>query len=616
MGLYRSAGDGAVKLSDLKEWLQTSAGRVVGGLTLGFFAAMLIAYANPYDTGLFYFHYGITPGETVFTLSIISLCGGAGFLLGWLLSPSSIGFRQFAIGLLIGAGTYIMLSDIGPLGLGTQVLAAWIAFATGLGYWLRRFAERLREVPTSFGSASWADEMNLKRAGMFDGGGFCLGRFERSDPNKPTQITYQGDRHMLTIAPTTYGKGTSAIIPNLLTYEGSIVVIDPKGENAMITSAQRERLGHEVHIVDPWSITGLKASCFNPMDWLVIGDVEIGDNAMILVDAIIMAFAANDKFWDEESKALLVGVVIHVAIDPSFEGRRHLGTVRDLLLLDGKDLQELFKQMLASPHPIIRSTGARCLQKEEKLLANVLASVQAQTHFLDSPHLRESLSCSDFAFEDLKTQQMSVYLVLPSDRLNSHGRWLRLLIQQALTVNARNIEQKPDKSVLFLLDEMPALGKLSMVEQAFGLMAGYGLQIWGICQDASQLKRIYGDGWETFVSNAGMIQYFGSRDNMTAEYFSKLCGVTTIWNASTAIARAVGITSGKDTSRSETTTTTDTATCTQRKLAYADELMRLPKHKQLLLIENMNPVLASKQPWFSDPTLKELGVNLREQNAS
>ena len=120
---------------------------------------------------------------------------------------------------------------------------------------------------------------------------------------------------------------------------------------------------------------------------------------------------------------------------------------------------------------------------------------------------------------------MTVYLVLPADRLETFGRWLRLLVQQAITVNARNIEAKPDKPILFLLDEMAALGRLTMVEQAFSLMAGFGMQLWGIVQDLSQLDRIYDKGWETFIGNSGVLQYFGSRDHKTAEYFSKLCGV-------------------------------------------------------------------------------------------
>jgi type IV secretion system protein VirD4 len=389
-----------------------------------------------------------------------------------------------------------------------------------------------------------------------------------------------------------------------------VIVIDPKGENAMITAKQRQSEGQEVHIVDPWGITGLDVSRFNPLDWLVKGDVDISENAMLLADATIVSMGENEQFWTEEAKALLLGVILFVATDESEDGQRHLGRVRDLLLLDGDDLMKLFKRMLKSPHHTVRATGARCLQKEEKLLSNVLASVQAQTHFLDSPRLRENLMASDFNFMDVKSKPMSIYLVLPADRLNAYGRWLRLLIQQGLTVMARDIENKPEKSVLFILDEMPALGKLTMIEQAFGLMAGFGLQLHAICQDASQLKRIYGDGWETFISNAGVIQYFGSRDNFTADYFSKLCGKTTVWSFSTAVARAFGITRSKDTSQSETNTTTDTATGTQRQLAYADELMRMSKDQQLLFIENLNPIMARKVPWFENEELKQLGVNL------
>ena len=204
---------------------------------------------------------------------------------------------------------------------------------------------------------------------------------------------------------------------------------------------------------------------------------------MLLADALIVPDAKGDSFWAEEAKALLQGVILYVATDEREAGYRHLGRVRDLLLLDGDDMKALFERMLHSHHHIVISTGARCLQKEERLLANVVASAQAQTHFLDSARIRESLSASDFSFESLKVDATTIYLVLPSDRLNTFSRWLRLLIQQSITVNARNIAVKPDKPVLFLLDEMPALGRLTMIQQAYGLMAGFGIQLWGIVQD-------------------------------------------------------------------------------------------------------------------------------------
>jgi type IV secretory pathway TraG/TraD family ATPase VirD4 len=261
-----------------------------------------------------------------------------------------------------------------------------------------------------------------------------------------------------------------------------------------------------------------------------------------------------------------------------------------------------------------------------KLRSNVLASVQAHTHFLDSPRIRESLGSSDFGFDDLKNKPTTVYLILPADRLKTFDRWLRLLIQQAITVNARDITNKPEKPVLFLLDEMASLGRLSMVEQAYGLMAGFGMQLWGIVQDLSQLERIYGDGWQTFISNSGVIQYFGSRDKTTAEYFSTLCGVTTIRIMSltyalgsvfgTAFSSSYGpggttTTSGSNESESHTHTIGSNES--QRQLAYPDELMVLKNNDQIIFVENLDPIRSTKIRWYQDASLRALGVNLHPE---
>ncbi|MEP3198204.1 MAG: type IV secretory system conjugative DNA transfer family protein [Lentilitoribacter sp.] len=584
-------------------------GAIAGGMLF-----ILLGASGVLDGFILWGYYSALSDHAPLRVLMVGCAGLIGFVIGWFMTPDAGPARAFVVGFLGSVLGYFMFVDHGYLGWGSAWLFAWFAFFGGLGYWARRFVQKLAERPTTLGSAEWADLTHLVQNNIVGDEGIQLGAFE-TDDGLIADLCYNGDRHILTVGPTRKWKGTSAIIPNLLTYEGSVMVIDPKGENAMITADHREKLmGQAVYIIDAWGITGQKTARINPMDWLVKGDVDIAENALLLADAIIVTMGENEQFWTEEAKALLLGVILLVAFDDQYAGHRNLGTVRDLLCQDGKDLQDLFKQMLNCEHPVVRSTGARNIQKEEKLLSNVLASVQAQTHFLESRRVREALSVSDFSFEDLKANPTSIYLVVPSDRLNAYGRFLRLLIQQALTVNARNIEVKPEKPVLFILDEMPALGQLTMVETAFGLMAGYGLVCWGICQDLAQLKKIYGDSYESFISNAGVLQYYGSRDQLTSEYFSSLCGVTTVWNWSTALARAVGITRGKGTSRSDTNTSTDTATGTQRKLAYADELMRLPKDRQLLLIDHLNPIMATKEPWFENPDLKDLGVNLYDKD--
>ena len=540
----------------------------------------------------------------------IAITFGIGFAIGWLFSDKGRTFRRY-VGLAILALIALnILTSNSMVSHSLSSLVTFCAFFVGIGLGFGSMFKGLIGKPTTFGSAEWADMGHIKNNDLIGTNGFRLGIF--TTKRESAALNYARDRHLLTVAPTRSGKGTTAIIPNLLTYEGSVLVIDPKGENALITARRRKDMGQQVFIVDPWGIandTNFKTARFNPLDWLVKGDVDITENAMLLADALIVKEGNGDQFWVEEAKALLQGFILYVATEESEEGQRHLGRVRDLLLLDGEDMPELFQRMANSAHHIVASTGARCLQKEEKLLTNVVASAQAQTHFLDSARIRESLSTSDFKFEDLKTSKVSIFLVLPSDRLHAFSRWLRLLIQQAITVNARNIELKPEKPILFLLDEMPALGRLAMVEQAYGLMAGFGIQLWGIVQDLSQLKKIYGDGWETFIGNSGVIQYFGSRDRITAEYFSALCGVSTVWNLSYAFGRVFGFSSQGSSSSSSQTTTTSSV---QRKLAYPDELMRLPHNKQLILVENLNPISAHKQPWFNDPELKNLGNNLHK----
>lgn len=511
---------------------------------------------------------------------LVLISAGIGFGIGWLLSPKSKQFRKVGLLIMAGFAAVIVIFNSGFLGWGAAWALAIIGFFTGIGYWLRSTWSFLRETPTTFGSSRWATKQDLVDGNVIGDGGISLGETFPDENGATDDISYKGDRHLLTVAPTRSGKGTTQIIPNLLTYEGSMLVIDPKGENALITAKRRQDMGQEVYIVDPWGIAdveGIEPSTFNPLDWLDPTDNDITENAMILADALIVGENHSDSFWNEEAKALLQGLLLFVASDQEEDGQRTLDRVRKILVSSKDELTKTFNKMAASTHHIISSTGHRCLQKEEKLLSNVLASAQAQTHFLDSERLRENLKTSSFKFEDLKTKPMTIYLVLPADRLGTFGRWLRLLVQQAITVNARNIEIKPEKPILFILDEFAALGRLNMVEQAFGLMAGFGMQLWAVVQDLSQLERIYDKGWQSFIANAGMINYFGSTDKMTTEYFSSMCGETTVWNFSTAVSSAFGTTSGTSGSSSETSTNSDTRAASQRKLIYPDELMRLGK---------------------------------------
>ena len=557
-------------------------------------------------------------------------------LVGAFFSPAFRNVRRYVLLAALALGVAYALFGPAPEADALSYLVAFLLGVVGFFLGIRlgikaaiRARAASRRKPTSYGSAKWADLPYLQQRGVIGRSGFALGEFVTSAGPEVHPLHYEGARHLLTVAPTRSGKGVSSIIPNLLTYAGSALVVDPKGENALITAACRSaKLKQKIILLDPWSITALALSTtpasFNPLDWIKADDPDAVENAFLLADALVISQSDGEgRFWDDEAKALLSGLILYVATAPEEEGNHTLGRVRDILTLDNEGLNNIWRQMYAHPNPVVSTTGARTAAKDAKLFSSVMASAQSHTHFLDSPRIRESLARSDFSFEQLKSEAMTVYLILPADRLKTFDRWLRLLIQQAITVNARNIKVKPKKSVLFLLDELPSLGRLESVEQAYGLMAGFGMQLWGIVQDLSQLARIYGEtGWQTFISNSGVIQYFGSRDKMTAEYFSALCGVTTIevhnisWAIGNAISWATGSSSGQGGgSSSSTHTSSESWTRTsgvseaQRHLAYPDELMVLPDDRQIVFVENLDPIPAQKIVWYKDEALKKLGLN-------
>ena len=157
--------------------------------------------------------------------------------------------------------------------------------------------------------------------------------------------------------------------------------------------------------------------------------------------------------------------------------------------------------------------------------------------------------------------------------------------------------------VRLILDEFAALKRLDMIKEAYGTMAGLGVQLWAITQDLGQLKELYGESWQTFVGNAGVFQYFGSRDHMTAQYASQLTGITTVRKSATSASssHSTGPNGGSYTS-GEGVSHDDA----QRPLAYPDELMTLPRDREILFVENCYPIIARKVVWFDDPAMKAL----------
>jgi len=467
--------------------------------------------------------------------------------------------------------------------------AFWLILIGGIALWIGAIYLKVRftRPDDTLGSAKFGSRSDVNALAK-NKGDLLIGR-----DTTGRLLRYDGPAHLITIAPTRSGKGVGTIIPNLLTANRSVVCIDPKGENALVTMRAREVFG-PVHCLDPFGISGQETSRYNPLDRLDAISLDLAEDAMTLADALVFDEAETEAHWNEEAKALISGIILYVVCHDD-AAHRNLTSVRDYLTLAPDDFTELLTVMQASDRAggLIARAANRYLSKSHREAAGVLSGAQRHTHFLDSPRIAAVVGGSDFAFADLKDEVATVFLILPPDRLDTYSRWLRLLVAQSIGEMARSAS-KPERPVLFLLDEFAALGRLQPIERAMGLMAGYGLQLWPILQDIHQLHSLYGTRAGTFLSNAGVLQAFGVNDFDTAEMLSKTMGRETIsYETGGQSQKDVML---KDPERS----LSKTQHLATRNLMDPNEIMKLAPDTLLLMRVGESPLIVKKLRYYAD----------------
>jgi len=336
---------------------------------------------------------------------------------------------------------------------------------------------------------------------------------------------------------------------------------------------------------------------------------------MLLADMLVVADftggGGETGFWDNEARALIAGFILYVAVkERGAAGTRTLPQVRKLLTLPPSEFKDVLEQMQACARDrtpageLIARAATRHLQKADKEQSGVISTAQSHTHFLDSPRMVAVLSSAGHAgaalsLDRLKTDLVSLFLVLPAERLSTYRRWLRLMIGCGLLAMTRT-RTPPRHRVLFLLDEFANLGRMGPVEDAISLVGGFGVTFWLILQDLSQLKAHYRDRWETFEGSAQVLQAFGTNDLFTAKHLSERLGDATIHVESENLSAGISH-SGRSWSSARNQSAAQTVAEKGRRLLTADEVMRLPADQQLLLVRGRSPIRAHKLNYLTDP---------------
>ena len=460
-----------------------------------------------------------------------------------------------------------------------------IAVAIGMSVWRAREA---KDVET-YGSARWAKPDEVKKAGLLEPDGVMLGKLDGH------YLRHDGPEHVLCFAPTRSGKGVGLVVPSLLTWPGSAIVHDIKGENWQLTAGFRAKHGR-VLLFDP---TNTKSSAYNPLLEVRRGEWEVRD-VQNIADILVDPEGSLEKrnHWEKTSHALLVGAILHVLYA---ETDKTLAAVAALLSDPKRSFEVTLSAMMktahlgeAGPHPVIASAARELLNKSDNERSGVLSTAMSFLGLYRDPVVAEVTRRCDWRIGELVSgdQPSTLYLVVPPSDIVRTKPLIRLILNQIGRRLTEDLNAKGKRHrLLLMLDEFPALGRLDFFESALAFMAGYGLKSFLIAQSLNQIEKAYGPN-NSILDNCHVRVSFATNDERTAKRVSDALGTATEMRAMKNYAghRLSPWLGHLMVSRSETA----------RALLTPGEVMQLPPTDEIVMVSGTPPIRAKKVRYFED----------------
>ncbi len=463
-----------------------------------------------------------------------------------------------------------------------------IAVAIAMSVWRAREA---REV-TTYGSARWARPREIREAGLIGDDGVVLGRFAGD------YLRHDGPEHVLCFAPTRSGKGVGLVVPTLLTWPGSAIVHDIKGENFTLTAGWRARHGRVLRF-DP---TDASSDAYNPLLEVRRGPSEVRD-VQNIADILVDPEGALEKrnHWEKTSHALLVGAILHVLYA---ESDKTLAGVAAFLSDPRRPIETTLQAMMTTrhlgemPHPVVASAARELLNKSDNERSGVLSTAMSFLGLYRDPVVAAVTARCDWRIGDLVegADPVSLYLVVPPSDISRTKPLVRLILNQVGRRLTEELEARRKRHrLLLMLDEFPALGRLDFFESALAFMAGYGLKSFLIAQSLNQIEKAYGQN-NAILDNCHVRVSFATNDERTAKRVSDALGTATeIRDAKNYAGHRLSPWLGHlMVSRQETA----------RPLLTPGEIMQLPPADALVLVSGIFPIRAKKARYYEDRRLQ------------
>jgi type IV secretion system protein VirD4 len=376
------------------------------------------------------------------------------------------------------------------------------------------------------------DMDDVRAAGLLERAGVLLGKTLGDQ-----LLRFNEDGHIVVFSPTGGGKGIGFVQANLVDYKGSMIVLDPKGENAIVSATYRRRQGQEVIILDPFNKTGLGSAQYNPLGPISYASREmLGPMIENISDALIPPdFKAENPHWPLGAKRfisfLLWFMVAHVS-----EEDRNLVKLFEMAYSGYETLSKAAHIMVEGRHPdedvarMCNTLGNWFLGREEREYGYFESQAQNNLGWVGDAVWSKVLASKPTPPLPLKQREFTIYLVLPFELMNRYRPWLRLMVADLLNclyVSPGGL----DTPVLFMLDEAFSLGGMPSLIDAAAAVRSAGARMCFVYQDMIRPQTMFGDAWGSLLANAGAIMFWaiGLDPKLAmAEFISKAAGYKTV----------------------------------------------------------------------------------------
>ncbi|OYY75801.1 MAG: conjugal transfer protein TraG [Sphingomonas sp. 28-62-20] len=492
------------------------------------------------------------------------------------------------------------LKQIGPR-MQITTVPAWLWYYRGdplLHLWLQRGAlvsgaiafvillVILKQGRSLHGEARFARESEIRHELLRSKSGIIVGQ------KGGRYLVFGGTEHVLLEAPTRAGKGVGVVIPNLLSWADSVVVLDVKRENWDITAGFRARHGQKVYLFDPLDPEGRTAR-YNPLSFIDrLDDVDVVNELQKIGGMLFPAPEKADPFWAEAARAAFVGVGALVAANPALpftigEIYRRLTTGDPKVELP-KVVEEAQKRGQRLSQACV-SALSDFTSASDNTFSGIKQTITSKLSLWLNPYVDAATSETDFDLRQVRRERISIYLGVSPDNIDRIAPVYNLFLQQLIDLNTRELPASGGQvPVLLLLDEFARLGKAPVIASAFSYVAGYGLRLLPVIQSRSQPRGIYGaDVTDEIIANCGLEVVFTPKELRVANELSERLGFFTM-NVKSKSRTIHGMLANRSISESDQ----------RRALMMPQELMQMPKGELLLLRGGIPPVRARKIEYF------------------